>query len=129
MKNLLLLLFSSLVVFSCVTPMAQRLEGVYVGMLKDEVLETAGSPTTFARYKGRDRWIYRIPQGSNIKVTEIQFENGKAVYVGGPVVPVLSADEQDKYNQMYNERAEKTEAEVIKKRKKKSHPEENEADL
>ncbi len=129
MKNILLIAFSSLIAFSCVTPLAKRLEGIHVGMLKDEILDVAGSPTTFARYKGRDRWIYRIPQGSDIKVTEIQFENGKAIYVGAPVVSNLSAEEQDKYNQMYNDLAEKTESEVRKARKKKLHPQDDEEEL
>lgn len=114
-----LLLMTTLLLTSCVTPKSKRIETIRVGMLKDEVLEAAGSPTTFARSQGRDRWIYRVVKGSDITSTEVQFVSGKAVYVGPPPTPALSADEQDKYNQMYNQKQEATENKIIEERKRK----------
>ncbi len=131
--NSLLLLSVTFLSFSCVTPKERRISNIHVGMLKDEVLEAAGSPTTFARYQGKDRWIYRVLKGSDIITTEVQFVSGKAVYVGPSPTPALSAEEQDKYNQIYNQKQEETENKIIEERKRKKkalHPEEsNEEEL
>ena len=124
--NSILILLTAILSFSCVTPKERRISTIRVGMLKDEVLEAAGSPTTFARYQGKDRWIYRFVKGSDIITTEVQFLNGKAVYVGPTPTPALSAEEQDKYNLIYNQRQEETENKIIEERKKKKktqHPE------
>ncbi len=121
----ILIVLLSFVVSSCVTSKEKRVEQIRVGMLKDEVLEAAGSPTTFARSQGRDRWIYRVVKGSDINSIEVQFIGGKAVYVGPPPVPALSAEEQDKYNQLYNQKQEAAENRIIEERKKKKralHP-------
>lgn len=118
MRTLVFVLLSGALSFGCVTPKEKRLERVHVGMLKDEVLEAAGSPTTFARYQGKDRWIYRILKGSDIITTEVQFSSGKAVYVGPPPTPALSAEEQDKYNQIYNDRQNETETRIYEKKLK-----------
>ena len=126
--NSIIILLMAFLTTSCVTPKEKRVSTIRVGMLKDEVLEAAGSPTTFARYQGKDRWIYRIEKGSDIVTIEVQFTNGKAIYVGSPPTPSLSAEEQDKYNQIYNQRQDETENKIIEERRKKKkspHPEES----
>ncbi len=126
--NYFFLLVVAQLCVSCVTLKSKRVESLRIGMLKDEVLEAAGSPTTFARHQGRDRWIYRVVKGSDINSTEVQFVGGKAVYVGPPALPALSAEEQDKYNQIYNQRQDATETKIIEERQKKKralHPQES----
>lgn len=119
MRTYLFILLSGLISFSCVTPKEKLVSRIQVGMLKDEVLEVAGNPTTFARYKGKDRWIYRVVKGSDITTTEVHFLSGKAVYVGPPQTPALSAEEQDKYNEIYNRKQNETEEKIFEERRRK----------
>ncbi len=123
--NSSLVFVSTILCFSCVTPRDKQVASIHVGMLKDQVIDAAGSPTTFNRYQGKDRWVYRVVKDSDITTTEILFQNGKTVYVGPPLTPALSAEEQDKYNQIYNQRQDATEERVREEQRKynAAHPE------
>lgn len=72
------------------------------GMLKTEVLKYVGSPRVSRRWKGKDRWIYKIQRKEGRVVLEdtkeIHFEGGKVVYIGEPIAPKVSAEEQDELN-------------------------------
>ena len=123
--NSFLIFISTILSFSCVTPRDKQVASIHVGMLKDEVIDAAGSPTTFNRYQGKDRWVYRVVKDSDITTTEVLFQNGKTVYVGPAITPALSAEEQDKYNQIYNQRQDATEERVREEQRKykAAHPE------
>ena len=83
----------------CQSPSHTYFEGVRVGMDKSDVLEAAGSPTRTRRSHGLDKWEYEYryhPEGPQVR--EVQFENGKATYVGSKVEPKTNAEERDRLN-------------------------------
>lgn len=91
--------------FSCACQTTDREKfdsSIKVGMDKSTVVETVGGPTVSRRWKGKDRWIYRFRQGApeNHETREVHFENGRAVYVGKEFVPEVSAEEQDRLNEI-----------------------------
>lgn len=98
-----LLALSALALSACVTPRYKEFGGVKEGMEKDLVLEQAGGPNVTRRSHGKDRWLYNYTSSPNGPQTkEIQFENGRAVYVGSKVAPKVSADQQDRINEQSN---------------------------
>lgn len=52
------------------------------GMEKDDVLDIMGSPKTTLRREGKDRWLYVFYDDKIRFEKEVQFYEGKAVYVG-----------------------------------------------
>ena len=92
---------------ACQTPRHVEFRDVQRGMEKDLVIEAAGGPNKSRRWNGKDRWIYeykRTPDGPQTR--EVHFENGKAVYVGEPIPPVISAEVQDRVNADENQAEE-----------------------
>jgi outer membrane protein assembly factor BamE (lipoprotein component of BamABCDE complex) len=86
-------------VLACQTSRAKEVQGIHVGMAKDQVLEAAGNPTRTDRKSGQDRWMYVIPEETQDAVTEVRFTEGRVTYVGAPLLPKISAEEQDKLNE------------------------------
>ncbi len=104
------LLLVLLAVSSCQTPRFREFENVKVGMSKEQVLETAGGPSARERRSGMDRWTYNIydhPEG--IAVRAVHFLNGVATYVGPKPIPAISAEQQDRLNEVKNREAEERE--------------------
>jgi hypothetical protein len=71
-------------------------------MEKDEIIDQAGGPNVSRRWKGKDRWIYNFKTPDGRQTREVHFEEGRAVYVGDKVVPLVSAEEQDRINEQSN---------------------------
>lgn len=84
----------------CQSSPLKSFESIKVGMDKSTVVESAGGPTVTRRWKGKDRWIYRFHDSAPEvpEVREVHFEEGRVVYVGKEVIPVVSAEEQDRMN-------------------------------
>lgn len=98
-----LILFSLLLFCACATNMPKQFANLKVGMEKDEILALMDSPQRTQRWKGQDRWTYIIYDDQNNRTEkEVHFENGKAVYLGDPQVPVVSAVQKDQINQDAN---------------------------
>lgn len=115
-RNSLVTLIASLATLimlaGCQTPRHAEFAYLKQGMEKHDVLAVVGGPDASQRWQGKDRWIYNFndhPEGAQTK--EVHFENGKAVYVGGKVVPEVSAVEQDRLNAAAETEAQKRERE------------------
>jgi outer membrane protein assembly factor BamE (lipoprotein component of BamABCDE complex) len=96
----------------CQHPRYREFESVKTGMSKDQVLETAGGPSISDRKEGQDRWTYKLydhPDGPTVR--EIYFLNGVATYIGPKPLPLVSAEQQDAWNEVKNRQAEQHEQE------------------
>lgn len=84
----------------CQTARHREFDSVRTGMAKDQALAAVGGPTRTIHRNGVDRWTYFLwaPEGGSQQVREIHFSEGIAVYVGAPLLPRVSADEQDQIN-------------------------------
>ena len=107
LRNASLKIFSFCLVglFSaCQSPAINDFAKVKPGMEKDLVLEAAGSPKVERRSQGKDLWIYEYKSRRQLATQkrEVQFQDGKAVYVGAPVGPTITAAEQDRLNDESN---------------------------
>lgn len=88
---------------ACQTPRHKEFAQIQDGMLKDDVVQAAGSPTRTQRWQGKDRWIYvYYPDGKTQDVKEVHFTEGKVTYKGVPVTPEVSAEDQDRRNEESN---------------------------
>ena len=93
----------AMVLCSCQTSQRKTFDRIQVGMDKSTVVEALGSPTATRRQKGKDRWIYEFRDGPQEPATrEVDFNEGRAVYVGPKHVPPISAEEQDRLNEVAN---------------------------
>ncbi len=90
----------------CATTRHQEFTKVKQGMDKQAVLEFAGNPDRTMRWQGKDRWIYdfRIDDFSTDS-QEVHFQEGRVVYIGKAVQPVVPADKQDELNESSNRAA------------------------
>lgn len=84
----------------CQTSRHREFDSVHTGMAKDQVLAAVGGPNRTMHKNGLDRWTYLLwtPEGGGRQVREIHFSEGIAVYVGAPLAPRVSAEEQDQIN-------------------------------
>jgi len=97
----------------CQSSRLREFETVHGGMSKSEVIEVVGGPQRAQRWHGRDRWEYRFYSTSEGDIVrEVHFENGKSTYVGAAIKPAVSADEQDRLNEVYNHKADAVDAEA-----------------
>lgn len=102
----------ALAISGCQTSRIKDFESVHGGMSKGDVLAAIGNPQRTQRWHGRDRWQYTFygqPEGDVVR--EVHFENGKSTYVGGAIKPAVSADEQDRINDIENLKADLRDAE------------------
>lgn len=110
----------AMIAAGCQTYGPDNVNSVHLGMDKSLVVETLGSPTYVRRIKMRDKWIYEyMDKSGNVTVREVHFESGRAVYIGPPVPPAVSAEEQDRINaQQLNEddKADRAEKEARDRR-------------
>lgn len=109
MTRILLIATCCLLGLGCSTvPAIQAFEQIKPGMEKTDVIEVMGSPQRTQRWHGMDRWTYIMYENASTpsrQEKEIHFSEGKAVYVGLPPVPKISADEQDRINEASNRAA------------------------
>ncbi len=86
---------------ACQTPQHKRFENVQLGMEKLDVVDAAGTPAKTRRWQGKDRWTYEMWNKADRTtiVREVHFQNGRVTYIGRPVMPAVSAEEQDKINE------------------------------
>lgn len=99
-KSTVLLASFSFALTACQAPAYRSFEGVRPGMDKSIIVETVGSPAKTRRVHGKDRWIYEFkdhPDGTQVR--EVHFESGRAIYVGPPQAPKMTAEEQDRINE------------------------------
>ncbi|MES3038039.1 MAG: outer membrane protein assembly factor BamE [Bdellovibrionota bacterium] len=111
MKNsLLILLISTFALCGCQTSMLKEFESLTPGMEKDDVLDHMGSPVTTLRRQGKDRWFYVFYQDNLRFEKEIQFFEGKVIYVGDlwQLPPEQQASAVDAKNQIGTEESRKT---------------------
>ncbi len=94
--HILLVLFLA----ACASSPLSEIDKIREGMNKQEVLAKAGSPDRTRFKNEKDEWSYIIRDRSNhATITrEIHFFNGQVVYIGGPIPPRISAEEQDNIN-------------------------------
>ncbi len=107
MKTLVLLFAFLLLVTGCVSLPSDDFAKLKPGMEKSEVLEVMGNPTYKVRRKGQDRWTWVYYDKNEKLQSEVHFDDGKAVYVGGKPKPELSAEERDSANEQANLEIEK----------------------
>lgn len=91
----------------CQSKRYKEFETIHGGMSKGDVLAVMGNPDRTQRWHGRDRWQYTLyghPDGDVVR--EVHFENGRSTYVGAAIKPAISADEQDRLNEIGNREAE-----------------------
>lgn len=74
--------FCFLLLASCQSVPLKDFESLQTGMDKNQVLNRMGSPSTSTRFKGMDRWIYKIYDNDLRYIREVHFLDDKAVYVG-----------------------------------------------
>lgn len=105
--RILALMAFAMLVGGCQSARYKEFESIHGGMTKGEVLAAMGNPKRTQRWHGRDRWeyvLYGHPEGDLVR--EIHFENGKSTYVGAAIKPAISADEQDRINDVKNREAD-----------------------
>ena len=103
----ILILLLAMMTLGCQTKRYKEFSRLKEGMQKDEVIEQAGGPNVSRRWKGKDRWIYDYQTPDGKQTREVHFEEGRAIYVGTKVVPLVSAEEQDRINEQSNVAEEK----------------------
>lgn len=75
---------------------------INLGQDKSDVLEHAGGPSWRDRKHGLDRWTYILFQDGIRLERQVLFSEGIVAYVGDPVEPFISAEEQDSINAQKN---------------------------
>ncbi len=106
--------FITLLICACSTTPLEKFERVQIGMSKDEVLESLGSPKIVRRKNSTDFWIYIYPQPKAVALErEIQFVNGSVISRGEKTIVTPDAATQDEMNATLNK---KLDAEVIQEK-------------
>lgn len=86
-----------LFIIACSSSNQRQLEfqKIQIGMVKSEVIATAGPPYWSDRKQGQDRWIYYMnPKDREIERV-VYFEDGRVVSKGLRKKPLLSAEEME----------------------------------
>ena len=91
---------------ACQTNETKAYNKLKPGMDKDDVLDTMGDPRRTHRSHGQDRWQYVYYENSQKVTKEVKFEEGNAIYVGEVPKPAVSAEEQDRRNEISNREME-----------------------
>lgn len=125
---LLNVMLFGLLTSACQMSSVRQFSKIQVGMEKDQVLAIMGSPQKTLRRAGQDRWSYSFYDDDNNKVQkEVRFENGFAIHVGDPILPEVSAAEQDAKNEAFNQAQDQLVLES--KRKSTSAPQDLEEEV
>lgn len=112
-----LLLAAPVFISACQSSPSRDFDKVSQGMTKGDVLEIMGSPSWTLRWKGMDRWNYSFYQDESLIQKELHFNAGKVQYKGDPLVPLISAEDQDRINEDSNkEVAAREKDEALKNR-------------
>lgn len=83
---------------SCQSSPIKDFEKVTLGHDKSDVIEFVGGPSWADRKDGFDRWTYIIYQDGVRLEREVRFLSGTVAYIGEPIKPFVTAEEQDVYN-------------------------------
>lgn len=83
------------------TPIAE-FSRINLGQDKSDVIEFAGGPSWKDRRNGMDRWTYILFQDGIRLERQVLFADGIVAYVGDPIEPFISAEEQDSINEDKN---------------------------
>jgi outer membrane protein assembly factor BamE (lipoprotein component of BamABCDE complex) len=102
MKGSYLFFLLCFFLLACAHDPNTRFQRVKVGMEKDEVLELLDSPHHTQRTQGKDRWTYIFYNEDQRMEKEIDFDNGRATYVGDIPKPEVSAEDRDAKNEVAN---------------------------
>lgn len=105
--------FISWVLCGCQSSPIVEFSRINLGQDKSDVLESAGGPSWRDRKNGLDRWTYILFQDGIRLERQVLFSEGIVAYVGDPVEPFISAEEQDRINAQKNltlERMERQES-------------------
>ncbi len=86
----------------CQSSPSRDFDKVSPGMTKSDVLGIMGSPSWTLRWKGLDRWNYTFYHEDNLVQKELHFDSGKVAYKGDPILPLVSAEDQDRQNDEAN---------------------------
>lgn len=97
----------------CQTSPITEFSRINLGQDKSDVIEFAGGPSWKDRRNGMDRWTYILFQDGIRLERQVLFSEGIVAYVGDPIEPFISAEEQDLIN------AEKN---IVLDRMEKSNP-------
>lgn len=84
----------------------KQFEKIKTGMDKGQVLELMNSPQQTDRKSGIDRWTYIYYNDEVREEKQVHFAEGLVTYVGAPVQPAVSAEEQDALNEAANQSLE-----------------------
>jgi outer membrane protein assembly factor BamE (lipoprotein component of BamABCDE complex) len=71
----------------------REFEEISIGMVKSEVLQTAGPPHWSDRNKGLDRWFYYMKPEDRQTERVVYFRKGRVVQKGERMKPLLTAEE------------------------------------
>jgi len=96
--RLLLFSLSSLILMACQSDPAHDFTELEPGMDKAHVLGVMGSPQRTQRNRGQDRWTYIFYNHMDREEKEVHFQDNRAVYLGNPIPPTISAEAQDAMN-------------------------------
>jgi len=79
-------------VSGCATSAKENFDKLQVGMHKDAVLDTVGSPNSSVFKKGEYVWTYRIYEGDAKVLKEVRMKNDIVTYVGDLKTPANPFD-------------------------------------
>ena len=107
------LLFISIVgiflLSGCQTSPITEFSRINLGQDKSDVIEFAGGPSWKDRRNGMDRWTYILFQDGIRLERQVLFSEGIVAYVGDPIEPFISAEEQDLINTEKNKALDRME--------------------
>jgi outer membrane protein assembly factor BamE len=96
------------VILGCQTNELNAYKKLKPGMDKGDVLAIMGSPRRSERFHGEDKWTYQFYSDEIKLEKEVRFSDGTATYIGDPPIPAVSAAEQDRLNELENQKIEET---------------------
>ncbi len=104
--------FVCLLFLGCQTSPIVEFSRINLGQDKSDVIEHAGGPSWKDRKNGMDRWTYILFQDGVRLERQVLFADGIVAYVGDPIEPFISAEEQDLINAEKNKELDRMERAV-----------------
>ncbi len=97
MKLFSLIIFLLILTHCSHSEYSRRLEfeSIKMGMVKSEVLDSAGPPHWSDRNKGMDRWFYYLEPGDRQTEKVVYFKEGRVFRKGLRDQPLLTAEEAE----------------------------------
>lgn len=101
-RILLIYIIGTLFLSGCQSTPIAEFSRINLGQDKSDVIEFAGGPSWKDRRNGMDRWTYILFQDGIQLERQVLFTDGIVAYVGDPIEPFMSAEEQDSLNEEKN---------------------------